>query len=35
MSISKAIMEELGGSISFETESGVGTVFFIDIPESR
>ena len=35
MSISKAIMEELGGSISFETEIGVGTVFFIDIPESR
>lgn len=34
MSISKSIIEELGGSISFETEVGVGTTFFIDIPES-
>ena len=33
MSISKAIIEELGGTISFETEVGVGTTFFIDIPE--
>jgi signal transduction histidine kinase len=32
MSISKGIMEELGGSISFETASGVGTTFFVDIP---
>jgi signal transduction histidine kinase len=32
MSISKGIMEELGGSISFETEVGVGTTFFIDLP---
>jgi signal transduction histidine kinase len=34
MSISKGIIEELGGAISFETEIGVGTTFFIDIPES-
>jgi signal transduction histidine kinase len=34
MSISKGIIEELGGSISFETEIGVGTTFFIDVPES-
>jgi PAS domain S-box-containing protein len=34
MSISKGIVEELGGVISFETEIGVGTAFFIDVPES-
>ena len=34
MSISKGIIEELGGSISFVTELGVGTTFFIDVPES-
>jgi PAS domain S-box-containing protein len=34
MSISKGIIEELGGAISFETEIGVGTTFFVDIPES-
>jgi PAS domain S-box-containing protein len=34
MSISKGIMEELGGSISFETQIGVGTTFFVDIPEA-
>ncbi len=33
MSISRAIMEELGGGISFETEVGAGTTFFVDIPE--
>ena len=33
MSISKAIMEELGGGVSFETRVGAGTTFFIDIPE--
>jgi signal transduction histidine kinase len=32
MNISKGIMEELGGSISFDTEIGVGTTFFIDFP---
>jgi PAS domain S-box-containing protein len=35
MSISKGIIEELGGSITFETEIGAGTTFFIDVPESR
>jgi signal transduction histidine kinase len=34
MSISKGIVEELGGSISFETEVGVGTTFFVDVPEA-
>jgi PAS domain S-box-containing protein len=33
MSISKAIIEELGGAISFETEVGGGTTFYVDIPE--
>jgi PAS domain S-box-containing protein len=32
MSISKAIMEELGGSIHFETTAGQGTTFFVDVP---
>jgi len=35
MSISKAIIEELGGAISFDTEVGVGTTFHIDIPETE
>ncbi len=35
MSISKAIIEELGGAISFDTEVGVGTIFYIDIPETE
>jgi len=34
MSISKGIIEELGGSITFETEIDAGTTFFIEIPES-
>jgi len=34
MSISKGIIEELGGAISFETELGVGTTFLVDIPET-
>jgi len=34
MSISKSIIEELGGTITFETEVGIGTTFLIDIPES-
>ena len=34
MSISKGIIEELGGSITFETEVDAGTTFFIEIPES-
>ncbi len=32
MSIARAIVDELGGGIHFETELGVGTTFFIDIP---
>ena len=35
MSISKAIIEELGGAISFDTGVGVGTTFHIDIPETE
>jgi signal transduction histidine kinase len=35
MSISKGIIEELGGTITFETEIGVGTTFFIEIPETH
>ncbi len=35
MNISKAIVEELGGDISFETETGAGTTFFIDLPETQ
>jgi signal transduction histidine kinase len=35
MSISKAIIEELGGAISFDTEVGVGTTFHVDIPDSE
>ena len=34
MSISKAIIEELGGAITFDTEVGGGTTFHVDIPES-
>ena len=33
MSISKAIIEELGGAIGFDTEVGRGTTFHVDIPE--
>lgn len=35
MSISKAIMEELGGAIHFETTAGIGTTFFVDTPLAR
>jgi PAS domain S-box-containing protein len=35
MSISKGIIEELGGAITFETEIEAGTTFFVDIPEAR
>jgi PAS domain S-box-containing protein len=34
MSISKGIIEELGGSITFETEIDAGTTFFIEVPEA-
>jgi signal transduction histidine kinase len=33
MSISKGIIGELGGAISFETDLGAGTTFFVDVPE--
>jgi signal transduction histidine kinase len=34
LSISKAIVEHLGGRIGFETQEGVGTTFFIDLPQA-
>ncbi len=34
MTISRAIIEELGGDITFESEVNVGTTFFVDLPES-
>jgi PAS domain S-box-containing protein len=33
LSIAKAIVEQLGGKISFITELGVGTTFYVDLPE--
>lgn len=33
LSISKAIVEHHGGSLSFETQEGKGTTFFMDLPE--
>jgi signal transduction histidine kinase len=33
LSISKAIIEKLGGLIGFETEPNHGTVFFFLLPE--
>ncbi|MBU1689183.1 MAG: PAS domain S-box protein [Gammaproteobacteria bacterium] len=35
LSITKAIIEQMGGEIGFESERGVGTTFFIDLPEWR
>jgi PAS domain S-box-containing protein len=35
LSIAKAIVERLGGEISFTTEMGVGTTFYVDLPEWR
>lgn len=32
MSIARSLAEEMGGSISFESEQGVGSVFYIKIP---
>jgi signal transduction histidine kinase len=32
LSISKAIIERMNGRIGFETQEGVGTTFFIDLP---
>jgi signal transduction histidine kinase len=34
MTISQAIMEELGGDITFESVVDTGTTFFVDLPES-
>lgn len=33
LSITKAIVERMGGRISFETQTGAGTTFFFDLPE--
>lgn len=33
LSITKAIVEQMGGSIRFDSEVAVGTTFFIDFPE--
>ncbi len=35
LTISKDIVERLGGRIGFETESGKGTTFYFDLPEER
>ena len=35
LSISKAIIEKHGGQIGFETEKGIGTTFYFDLPEWR
>ncbi len=35
LSIAKAIIERLGGSIGFETQSGIGTTFHFDLPARR
>ena len=35
LNISKAIIEKHGGEIGFETQSGVGTTFYFDLPEWR
>ncbi|TCS63986.1 PAS domain S-box-containing protein [Varunaivibrio sulfuroxidans] len=32
LSIAKAIIEQLGGEIGYETEKGVGTTFYFDLP---
>jgi PAS domain S-box-containing protein len=33
LSIAKAIVERMGGRIGFETEVGIGTIFYVDLPE--
>jgi signal transduction histidine kinase len=35
LSICRAIIEDLGGHIDFETEAGAGTTLFFDLPEYR
>lgn len=32
MAISKKLVEEMGGTITFESEKGVGTTFVIRVP---
>lgn len=32
MSITKSLVEKMGGTISFESEQGVGTTFYIELP---
>jgi len=34
LSISKALMENMGGTLDFETEVGVGSTFFVTLPAS-
>jgi len=34
LSISKALMENMGGTLDFETEVGVGSTFFVTLPTS-
>lgn len=33
LSIAKALVERHGGTIGFDTETGMGTTFFVDVPE--
>jgi len=35
LAIAKAIVEQMGGRIGYETETGKGTTFFFDLPEWR
>ena len=32
MPITKSLVEKMGGTISFESEQGVGTTFYIELP---
>jgi CheY-like chemotaxis protein/anti-sigma regulatory factor (Ser/Thr protein kinase) len=34
LNISRAIVERMGGNMGFTTQTGVGTVFFFDLPEA-
>jgi signal transduction histidine kinase len=33
LAISKALIEQMGGTIGFDTEVGVGTTFFFELPK--
>lgn len=35
LSITKAIVEKLGGTVGFETQTNAGTTFYFDLPEHR